>query len=266
MRKNIKNTIKKDGNYVTILGVKVLSTTTSLLLASVTEKISHNAKFAIMTPNPELVLASTKNSELKISLNSASFSVPDGVGLNYASRFLNGQKLTIIPGRELFLDLIKQANERGWKVFLLGGYNHEAELTAKKLAAQYSNIKIAFDQGPNLTNQGVPVTEVDTKKEKDVIDKINKFTPKFTFVAFGNPKQEIWIYKNLSNLKTGGAMSVGGTFRYIAGMSPFPPKWMVQLGLEWLFRLVTEPYRLGRIFRAVIVFPLRVLASKIFSV
>ena len=109
-----------------------------------------------------------------------------------------------------------------------------------------------------------PVSEIDKRLEKDAIDKINKFAPHLLFVAFVNPKQEIWIYRNLKRLNIGGAMAVGGSFRYVAGLSKLPPKWMEAAGLEWLWRLITEPRRLGRIFNAFPVFPLKVLCVKIF--
>jgi N-acetylglucosaminyldiphosphoundecaprenol N-acetyl-beta-D-mannosaminyltransferase len=82
-------------------------------------------------------------------------------------------------------------------------------------------------------------------------------------VAFNNPKQEIWIYKNLKSLTVGGAMAVGGTFRYIAGLSKLPSAWMEKAGLEWLYRLITEPYRLRRVLNAFPVFPLRVFLYKV---
>lgn len=107
------------------------------------------------------------------------------------------------------------------------------------------------------------ITEVDKKIEKDVIDKINKFNPDLLFVAFGNPKQEIWIYDNLLKLNIGGAMAVGGSLRYLAGLSSLPPVWMEKVGLEWLWRLVTEPFRLPRIWNAVVVFPWKVFLYKI---
>ena len=116
-----------------------------------------------------------------------------------------------------------------------------------------------------MDNNVNPVTGEDRKLEKEAIEKINKFAPQLLFVAFGNPKQEIWIHKNLFRLKIGGAMAVGGTFRYLAGISKPPPRWMENTGLEWLWRFVTEPWRLGRILSAVIVFPLTVWYSKIFK-
>jgi N-acetylglucosaminyldiphosphoundecaprenol N-acetyl-beta-D-mannosaminyltransferase len=143
-------------------------------------------------------------------------------------------------------------------MFFLGGLDNEAELTAKKLKANYSS-------GPKLDNNAEPISEVDRKSQIDVITKINSFGPQLLFVGFGNPKQEIWINKNLSKLNIGGAMALGGTFRYMSGHSPLPPKWMDQMGLEWLWRLFTEPFRFTRIWNAVIIFPLRVLMSKLWQ-
>jgi N-acetylglucosaminyldiphosphoundecaprenol N-acetyl-beta-D-mannosaminyltransferase len=259
----MKNNNKMAQNYVNILGIKILSTTTDSLLRGITDKIAHNSNFYITTPNSEMVLASVKNIELKNSLNSADFSVPDGVGLNYASRFLFGEGVKIIPGRILFERLIELSNKKGWKVFFLGGLGREAEKAAEKLKLNYKNIEIETFAGPKLDKKGMPASNSDKILQKEAVQRINKFSPELLFVAFGYPRQEIWIQKNLRYLNARGVMVVGGTFRYIAGASPLPPKWMSQSGLEWLWRLITEPRRIGRIFSAVIIFPLRILWFKI---
>jgi N-acetylglucosaminyldiphosphoundecaprenol N-acetyl-beta-D-mannosaminyltransferase len=253
VKKIMKNSNETSQNYVNILGIKVLSTTLSHLLAGVRENIAHNKQFFIVTPNPEIILASTKNILLKEALNSADFSIPDGVGLSYASKFLFGKSLNIIPGRKLFKKLIELANKKGWKVFFLGGLGREAEVSKEKLKINYKNLKIETFTGPKL----------DESFQKEAVARINKFEPQLLFVALGHPKQEIWIHKNLKSLNVGGAMAVGGTFRYIAGITPLPPKWMENLGLEWFWRLVTEPRRIGRIFNAFPTFPLRVFWFKI---
>ena len=263
MQKHNKVSYKTAQNYVKILGIKVDITSTSRLLTGVRAKISHSSKFYIVTPNPELVLASERNLELKSALNNATFAVPDGVGLSYASRFLYGTKLDIIPGRVLFKELIQLANKMGWRVFFLGGEGDEAEKAAEKLRLNYKSVKIETFAGPKLDGEAMPVSEVDKSLLKDAVDRINKFNPHLLFVAFGNPKQEIWIYKNLKSLNVIGAMAVGGTFRYIAGISKLPPQWMEKAGLEWVWRLITEPKRIGRIYNAFPVFPLRVFWFKV---
>lgn len=258
MKKNRKNTSKTIRKFGQILGINVDSTNKSQVLTRVDDFISDNVKFYITTPNPELLIMAQKNSKLKNALNSADIAIPDGVGLKIADPSLN-----IIKGRELFMDLIKLSSQKNWKVFLLGGLNNEAELAIGKLKEMFKNLKIESSKGPGLDGNAKPKTVMDEGVEKDSIDTINKFQPDLLFVAYGNPKQEIWINENLVRLNTRGAMAVGGTFRYVAGLSKLPPKWIGKAGLEWLYRAVIEPYRIIRIFRAVIIFPIKVFLDKI---
>lgn len=245
--------------------ITVNSTETSEVLTCVDDFISHsvsvaghNAKFYIVTPNPELILMAQKDKKLKEALNGADISIPDGVGLKIAD-----PKLKIIKGRELFLELIKLAAKNRWKVFLLGGLGDEAELAARKLQIANSKLQIEYLKGPKLDSRARPLTAQDSELERKAIEKINEFKPQLLFVAFGNPRQEIWVHDNLSKLNIGGAMCVGGTLRYVAGLSRLPPKFISKLGLEWLWRLVTEPERVGRVFRAVVIFPIKYLTSKL---
>jgi N-acetylglucosaminyldiphosphoundecaprenol N-acetyl-beta-D-mannosaminyltransferase len=257
MGKNTKRTVIKNRKIGQIMGINIVSSSISLLLTRVEDFISDNHKFYIVTPNPEIVLASQSDNKLKEAINSADLSVPDGVGLKIAI-----PDLKIIKGRDLFLKLIELANKKGWKIFLLGGLGEEAKMAAQKLEIRYRNLKMESYQGPRLNNSAKPESEGDVKIQSDVVKQINSFEPQLLFVAFGNPKQEIWIHKNLSELNIGGAMAVGGAFRYVAGLSPLPPEWMSDRGFEWLWRLFTEPHRIGRIWNAVVVFPFRLLCFK----
>lgn len=263
MKKIMKKSVTKDREFGNILGINVISTSLPQLLTRIKGKLAHNVHFYIVTPNPELVLMAQKNPALKRALNESDFPVADGVGLNYASRFLYGKQTTIIQGRKLFVELLKLADQNKWKIFLLGGESGESEVAAGKLTERFEKTRFEAFQGPKLNKNAEPVGETDKKLEKDAIERINKFVPDILFVAFGNPKQEIWIHKNLSKLRIGGAMAVGGTFRYIAGMSNLPPKWMEETGLEWLWRVITEPRRIKRVINAVIVFPWVVLRLKL---
>lgn len=258
MKKNRKNTSKTIRKFGQILGINVDSTNKSQVLTRVDDFISDSTKFYIVTPNPELLIMAQKNSKLKNALNSADIAIPDGVGLKAADLSLN-----IIKGRELFMDLIKLASQKNWRVFLLGGLTNEAELAKWKLKELYQNLRIESCKGPRLGSDAKPKTDIDERVERDSIAMINRFQPDLLFVAYGNPKQEIWIHENLGKLNIGGAMAVGGTFRYVSGLSLLPPGWMGRIGLEWLYRAITEPVRLVRIFRAVIVFPLKLFLYKL---
>lgn len=261
MKKNCENTINLDRKIGQIMEINVNSTKLAEVLTCVEEFVSHSRKFYIVTPNPELILMAQSNKSLKDSLNAADISVPDGVGLKIAN-----PDLKIIKGRELFLELIKLAVKKKWKVFLLGGLGDEAAIAKLKIENSMENEKwkmeIKSASGPKLSNDAKPITKEDERLEKEVINQINTFNPELLFVAFGNPKQEIWIHDNISRIKIGGAMCIGGTLRYVAGLSKLPPEFVSSIGLEWLWRLFTEPKRIGRIFRAVVVFPIKYLISK----
>jgi N-acetylglucosaminyldiphosphoundecaprenol N-acetyl-beta-D-mannosaminyltransferase len=262
MNNILKKNIKNDRKAVNILGVDVLSTNETEVLAGITQKISHNEKFSIFTPNPELILLADKNRTLKEVLNNADYLIPDGVGLKYASGLLYGKSLSIIPGRILFEKLIGIADKHGWKVFFLGGKDNESQKASEVLRKKYKNIKIDTFGGPILDNKGQPATDLDTSLQKDAVDRVNKFGPQIVFVAFGNPKQEFWINQNIKSLKTNGIMAIGGTFRYISGMSKLPPQWVSKAGFEWMWRFISEPVRILRIFDAVIVFPVKIIGAK----
>ncbi|OGM04253.1 hypothetical protein A2112_00040 [Candidatus Woesebacteria bacterium GWA1_42_12] len=284
-----------DRKYGEILGISISSTSRGKVLAFVRSRLTNKSKFFIVTPNPEIVLASQKDKKLAKIINSASLSIADGVGLSQASRFLTlaapknsllripfcffqglwvglatfldkewlFREVRPIKGREMFLDLIRLANKKGWRVFLMGGEHGEGEVTARKLQRSYKRVSFAWREGPIFDREGKPISAEGLREEKEVVKAINEFRPDLLFVAMESPKQEKWIARWIDRLNIGGAMVVGGTFRYFAGHAPLPPKWMEGFGLEWAWRLITEPRRARRILNAWPIFPLRVFLYKI---
>jgi len=204
----------------------------------------------IVTVNPEFIVAAQHDGEFKKILNAADLSVPDGYGLKIGAR-LSGQKIgERITGVDLTWEIAKLASERGWSLFLLGGKAGVAYKTAQRLKLVHPKLKIAG------TYAGSP-------QEEGIIKKINSTKPDILLVAFGAPKQEKFIYNYRTRLNVKAAMGIGGTFDFISGTISRAPKWMRALGLEWLYRLIRQPKRLGRIFTAVVKFPLLVLWGKI---
>ena len=118
--KMYRKSARKQGK---ILGIGVDSTSVRKVLAYVKYRIESGKKFSIVTPNPEIVLASIADPDLKKSLNKADLVLPDGVGLAFAAAFLRVGPLKILPGRKVFLALVSLANKNSWRVFLLGGEN-----------------------------------------------------------------------------------------------------------------------------------------------
>lgn len=141
-----------------------------------------------------------------------------------------------ISGADLIWDLAKLAAENNLSVYLLGGFGNTPQLAKQKLISQYPNIPIS--------------TSSKNPDDPTVIADIKNAAPDLLFVAYGPIKQERWIAANLPNLPVKLAIGLGGSFDYLAGKVISPPRFMRQAGLEWLWRLFTQPHRAGRIYNA----------------
>ncbi len=236
-----------------ILGVRVDDVGESEALELAKGFLRDGKQYSIYTPNPEMLVAAHKNSLYKDVLNRGALNICDGRG----AQLFGGLK-NRIPGIEFMLLLCKMAAKEGKSVYFLGAGQGIVEKTSHELALQLPNLSIlGCSAGPKLTHNGAG----DSIK---TISAINKAEPDILLVAFGHPKQENWIDKHLKDLPSVNiAMGVGGSFDFISGNKKRAPKWMQQIGFEWLYRLIQEPSRIKRIFTATVLFPLLILKSKV---
>lgn len=262
-RKMTKQDDKKNGTYVKIFGVQISITHKEKALRQVQEFVSKKKKFSIVTPNPEIVLKAVEDASYRAILNQADIAIPDGIGLVWASKLIDGTELTLIKGRDLFLDLCKLANKKGWRIYLLGGEYDEALRAKQQLESTLKRIKIRANSGPILNEFGDPVDKENQSVESNILREILDFRPQLLFIAFSAPKQERWMMRHLADLPVGGAMVIGGALNYTSGRSSLPPDWLAKWGLEWLWRGLTEPWRFKRIINAAIVFPWKVFLYKL---
>lgn len=208
-----------------------------------------NTLHHIATVNPEFIMAARKDKKFHEILNSTDLNVPDGFGLQCAAWFLGEKIGERITGVDLTWEICKLAAEKGYSVFFLGAAEGVAEKAAHRIELLNPGLKIAG------TYSGTP-------DEEGIAERINSVSPDILLVAFGAPKQEKFIFDNRGALKVKLAMGVGGTFDYIAGIVPYAPTWMRESGLEWLYRLFTQPKRWKRIITATIIFPWMVFISR----
>ena len=214
--------------------------------------IKNGKSHQIATVNPEFIMAAKKNKEFKQVLNNSSLNTADGRGILWAFEFLHKIKLKErVTGIDLFWALSKLCEDRGYRIFMLGGEAGVAKEAAKRVKLIHPRLKIVYTY---------PGSVKETKKIRSLI---RKTKPNILFVAWGSPKQEIWIHQNLKKFHTPlAAIGVGGAFDFIAQTKKRAPKWMQGIGLEWLFRLILEPKRFSRIWTAVVRFPVAVIISK----
>lgn len=243
---------------VEILGVKIDNLSLQEILEKASQFLTSKNQYYIITPNPEFLVAAQKDKNFQEILNYADIAIADGVGLIYAAKFL-GQRLQRVTGVDLMWCLCELAEQNKYSVYLLGSAGGIAEKATEILKENFSNLKIVgAESGGEVSEDGKEMAD------SKIIDKINRAKPKILFVAFGAGKQEKWIFHHLDKLSSVKiAMGVGGALDYISGQVARAPEVIRNLGLEWLYRLFTEPRRWKRIFKAVIVFPLLVLKQKL---
>jgi N-acetylglucosaminyldiphosphoundecaprenol N-acetyl-beta-D-mannosaminyltransferase len=235
------------------LGVNITKVTKEEALAKVAEFLNSNNQHKIFTPNPEMVVKAQKDEYFKTVLNSGDLNLCDGMGL----QIFTGIKR--IPGVDFMLEACRLAAEQGRGIYLLGSGNDEVVgKTCEALSKKFPNLKISgYNKGPEIT-EGLA-----KQLDDGIVEQINNSGAQIFFVAFGMGKQEKWIYENLSklpNIKV--AMGVGGSFDFISGKIKRAPVFLRRLGLEWVYRLIQQPRRIGRIFNATARFCYLVLKSK----
>lgn len=194
----------------------------------------------IVTPNPEILMYAKKHPAFQEVLNRAQVALPDGVGVLVADRILQKKIIGRITGVDFMIDLCRESSIWGLTVGFLGGRGGVAERTADCLREKFPTLKVVYvseewniDAGP-----AAPHPRSASPAFAGHID--------ILFVAFGFPKQEEWIAKNLESLPVTVAMGVGGSFDYISGKVARAPKLVRNIGMEWAFRLFRQPWRIRR--------------------
>lgn len=190
----------------------------------------------VVTVNPEFVMAAQRDAAFRDVLLRADLSLPDGVGLLLGARILGTPLKERVTGVDTVMRVSALAAERGYRLYLLGAASGVAEEAARRLVLANPGLAVAG------TYAGSPAPE----EEDAIIARITAAAPDVLFVAYGAPRQDLWIARNLARLGVPVAMGVGGAFDFIAGRAKRAPLWMQRVGLEWFHRLIHQPWRWRR--------------------
>jgi N-acetylglucosaminyldiphosphoundecaprenol N-acetyl-beta-D-mannosaminyltransferase len=218
-----------------------------------TEWVNGTVSKFLTAPNPEFLLLARKDEEFRKILQSSDLSLPDGVGLRYAIAALTDKRLLHRQtGVELVEKLMKVAHEHHKHILLVGGEEGSAEMTKRRFEQKYHGLKISVLE---LGRVNFPVSESIKKS-------IFEVSPDILLVALGQKKQEKFIYEVLPSVPSIRlAVGIGGAFEMLAGLKPRAPRLLSQMGLEWAWRVIIEPRRIGRILNASLVFPIVVVCG-----
>ena len=197
------------------------------------------APWLIATANAEMIMMATGNPSLMEALNEADLVVPDGAGTVWAAHELGYKMPERVAGYDLVQELLKiaPASENRFKMFFFGSAPGVAEAAKAKAEALYPGVEVVGCRNGFFTEDDEP----------EIIREINESGADLLLCALGVPKQEIWIRKHLAELEISAAIGVGGTLDVMAGNVKRAPLWMQKAKLEWAYRVILQPSRIGRL-------------------
>ncbi|MCF7812766.1 WecB/TagA/CpsF family glycosyltransferase [Candidatus Gracilibacteria bacterium] len=230
-----------------LLGIRIDQISRDEIRSLIAQKLQSDTFCHIATVNPEFLVEAQKNKRFREILEQTDLNICDGAGIELLGKLLYGEKIERIPGVELAEMICGIAAQEEKSVFFLGGRG-VAKASEQKMCSKYKNLQSvgAIDGNP------------------ETFEEVKKTQPNVILVAFGAPKQEYWLAEKgsqIPSLRLG--IGVGGTFDFWAGKANRAPKILRNIGLEWFWRLATQPSRWRRILNAVVIFPFLSIQEKI---
>jgi N-acetylglucosaminyldiphosphoundecaprenol N-acetyl-beta-D-mannosaminyltransferase len=241
-----------------VLGLELVDSTVPQLSAELTHWISSKYKrlLILMTPNPEQVVQAQHDLDFAAALHSADMLIPDGIGLIWAS---HGQLRQRIPGVEVVAQLLADPKVVALKVLIVGGRGYLDQKIGGSLPIHELRT-IPFELG-SLSQPSVfwlpayeDASQPTAEEEKFLAQVLTELQPAVVLVALGAPAQELWLIAHQPELQRSRvklAMAVGGSIDALTGRVLRAPSWLQNIGLEWLFRLITQPWRARRQLRLI---------------
>lgn len=234
-----------------ILSVEIDNLTFNEAILQIERFIKSKKSHHIVTVNPEYIVRAQNDKKLRTIINHADLRVPDGIGLVK----LAGLKERV-TGIDLIWQIAKLSEDKGYKIALLGGREEAAQQTAARLKLIHPRTTIVMVD---------PLGKIEPETLRvnlSLVRKLERTKPHIALVALGMGKQDLFIEQLLKKVKIPVVIGVGGAFDIISGVTPRAPYIMRKLGIEWLWRLLIEPKRIGRILTATVTFPLLFLLRR----
>jgi N-acetylglucosaminyldiphosphoundecaprenol N-acetyl-beta-D-mannosaminyltransferase len=204
-------------------------------LSRIEQLVEAGGQHMVATVNPEFVMRASRDRDFARVLESADLCLADGTGVVWAARRQGCQIDAPVTGVDLIPLLAAMCARRGFRLFLLGAAPGVAADFASRLRAEYPGLEVAAHPG-----------SPDPSADDEALRLIRAHRTQVLLVAYGAPKQEMWIDRTKDRSGVTVAMGVGGSFDYLTGLATRAPAWMRRAGLEWMHRLARQPWRIRR--------------------
>ncbi|WP_158847886.1 WecB/TagA/CpsF family glycosyltransferase [Algibacter sp. L1A34] len=202
-------------------------------------EIKTDSKCFINTINAYSFCMAKKDAHFAEVLNTSDILLPDGTSIVLASKLLGGKKIKKIAGWDIHQYLLSESHLKGLKVFYLGASESTLALIKNRVSQEFPKVKLASYSPPYKAT-------FNKEDNSEMIAQVNAFSPDILFIGMTAPKQEKWGHEYKEKLHTSVICSIGAVFDFYAGTVNRAPKWILNLGMEWLYRLVKEPKRMWR--------------------
>jgi N-acetylglucosaminyldiphosphoundecaprenol N-acetyl-beta-D-mannosaminyltransferase len=222
-----------------ILGVGVSAIDMPLALAQLAQWIQEDSRHYVCVTGVHTVTESQRDKRLRQVINAAGMVTPDGMPLVWVSHWLGQKQVRRVYGPDLLLAACQQSLQYGWSHYFYGGGEGTAEKLVTRLCSQFPGLKIAGFACP-------PFRAMTAEEDQAAVNRINASEADILWVGLGAPKQEYWMADHLGRINVPAMIGVGAAFDFHAGIKKQAPLWMQRSGLEWLFRLASEPRRLWK--------------------
>ncbi|MBY7144638.1 WecB/TagA/CpsF family glycosyltransferase [Virgibacillus sp. NKC19-3] len=222
-----------------IMGIKILKTTKDeFLRKDLLPRLQQQDKSHVVTANPEIVMKTREDLEYKQIVQSADYVVPDGAGILLAAKYMKQPLPERIAGYDLMMELLELAEAEGLSCYFLGAKEDVNEKTVSEAKKKFPGLSIA--------GRHHGFFDID---DPEIVAQVVQTDPDLIFVALGLPRQEQWIAKHKDKFRKGLFMGIGGSFDILAGEVKRAPEIWIKLNLEWLYRLLKQPFRWKRMLK-----------------
>ena len=224
---------------VNILGVEVSAVNMAQAIGAISQWIDRNEPHYVCVTPAHGVMEGRNDPELRRVFKESGLTTPDGMSIVWLLHWYGQKHVTRVYGPDLMLSLCKYGLSRGWKHYFYGGASGVPEKLVDNLLKLFPNLQVAGVHSP-------PFRELTLEEDENITNQIQAKKPEIVWVGISTPKQERWMSQHVNTLKVPVLIGVGAAFDFLSGAKTQAPKWVQRFGMEWLFRLATEPRRLWR--------------------
>lgn len=236
---------------VNILGVMVSAVNMDQAVKTISGWISRKENHYVCVTSLHGPIECTKHPELRPIFNGSGMATPDGMSIVWLLKLRGNRHVTRVYGPDLMIEICHKSVQAGWRHFFYGGAPGVPEKLTASLCERFPGLNVVGGYSP-------PFRPLTPEEDSELVERINSLKPDIVWVGISTPKQERWMADHLGRISAPVMIGVGAAFDFHSGTKKQAPRWMQRSGLEWLFRLLSEP---GRLFSRYVQFPYYLLLA-----